>query len=219
MMKPDEVAPRARNFYREEDYFSLNVRNGIIRSPIGTRMVGIPEELVMGLHAGLEEETGSAAGVVLYSCGRWWGRQFIKRHGTEIRQFYGMDVGDLPLHFQQQVLRRVWALYGWGVLELDFSLRERGFLEATVDNAMYAEVVGALGRTSDHLIAGVLASIVTDLAGRELECVEIACKSKGDPRCCFLLGLSSRVDVAAAWVKQGRARAEIVDAIAAGELA
>ena len=41
MMKANDVAPRARNFYVEEDYFSLNVRNGIIRSPTGVRVVTI----------------------------------------------------------------------------------------------------------------------------------------------------------------------------------
>jgi hypothetical protein len=218
-MKADDLTPRARSHYHEEDYFSLNVRNGIIRSPIGTRMLVIPEELVQGLHVALQEETGGASGVVLYACGRWWGRQFVKRHATEVRQFYQVDLGELPLHFQQQLLRRVWAMYGWGLLDMSFDLRDQGFVEVTVQNAMYSETVGNLGRPSDHLIAGVLASIVTELAGRDVECVETACKSKGDPRCHFLVGIQSRVDVVTAWLKQGRTRAQIVDSIAAGELA
>jgi predicted hydrocarbon binding protein len=218
MMKANDVSPIARNFYVEEDYFSLNVRNGVIRSPIGTRIVGIPEELVAGLHAGLEEETGSASAVVLYTCGKWWGKQFAKRHAQEVRHFYNMDAAELPLHFYQQVLRRVWAMYGWGVLDLCYDYRDKGFITVDVHNAMYSEVVGNIGRTSDFIIAGVLAAVVSDLAGRDLECLEIACKSKGDPKCEFIVGMKGRTDVVAAWMKQGRARAEILSAIAAGEL-
>jgi predicted hydrocarbon binding protein len=218
MMKPDEVVPRARNFYREEDYFTLNVRSGVVRSPLGTRMVAIPEDLVLGLHLGLEEETGGAAGIVLYQCGKWWGRQFIKRHGTETRHFYQQDHADLPLHFFLQTLRRIWALYGWGRLDLSFELRDKGFVSVSVENAMYSDAVGNVGRTTDYVIAGVLASVVGDLSGRELECAEVSCKSKGDARCEFLVGIKSRVDIVATWVKQGRTRAEILAAIAQGQL-
>jgi predicted hydrocarbon binding protein len=218
MMKPDDVSARARNFYREEDYFSLNVRSGVIRSPLGTRMVAIPEDLVLGLHLGLEEEAGAASGIVLYQCGKWWGKQFIKRHGNETRHFYQLDHSDLPLHFFVQVLRRVWALYGWGKIDLDFDLREKGFIAVNVENAMYSDVVGNVGRTTDYIIAGVLASIIGDLSGRELECVEIGCKSKGDARCDFLVGIRTRVDVIAAWVKQGRPRTEILASVAQGQI-
>jgi predicted hydrocarbon binding protein len=218
-MQPDQVAPRARNHFLEEDYFSLNVRNGIVRSPTGIRMVGIPEELIAGLHAALEDETGSASPVVQYSCGRWWGRQFIRRHAIELRQMYGMELGELPLHFQQQVFRRIWALYGWGAIDVDFGLREKGFVEATVANAIYSDVVGQQNRTTDHLVAGVLGATFSELAGRDLESTEIACRSKGDPRCSFVVGLGSRIEVVSAWVKQGRSRAEVLEALARGELA
>lgn len=207
-----------RNYYNEEDYFSLNVRSGVIRSPTGTRMVSIPEDFILGLHTGLEEETGEAAGVVLYQCGRWWGRQFIKRHGGEMRQFYESEQGDLPLHFYLQVLRRVWALYGWGKIDLSFDLRDKGFISVSVENAMYSDVVGNVGRPTDHVIAGVIASIVSDLAGRDLECVEIACRSQGDLRCEFLVGIQSRLDVVAAWMKNRRTRAEILAAIGEDQL-
>ncbi len=218
MMKPDDVSARARNFYREEDYFSLNVRNGVIRNPTGVRMVAIPEEFVAGLHAGLEDETGAAAGVVLYQCGKWWGKRFAKAQAIEVRHFYNLEAAELPLHFYQQVLRKVWGLYGWGLLDISHEAREKGFIVVDVQNAMYSDVVGNIGRTTDHVIAGALASIIGELAGRPLECVEIACKSKGDPKCTFLVGVKSRIDVAQAWVKQGRTRASVLEAIAGGEL-
>jgi predicted hydrocarbon binding protein len=218
MMRPDEVQPRARNFYNEEDYFSLNVRNGILRSPTGTRMLALPEEMILGLHAGLEDETGAAAPVILYQCGRWWGRQWVRRHGAEIRQFYSTDAGELPLAFYLQVLRRVWALCGWGRIELSFDLRNEGFLECSLQHGFYSEIVGNIGRTTDDLVAGVLSAILSDISGRDLECLEIACRSKGDLRCHFLAGIKPRVGVVREWVKQGRSRAQIVEAIAQGDI-
>jgi hypothetical protein len=218
MMKANDLVPRARNFFDESTYFSLNVRNGVIRTPTGTRILGLPEEFIIGLHQGLEEETGAASGIVLYQCGKWWGRQWFKHHAAEVRQFYGRDPGELPLAFFLQVLRRIWALHGWGTLEVSFDLRERGFIDVTLGNAIYSDIVGPIGRPSDHLVAGVLASIIGALSGRDLEGVEISCRSKGDNRCSFLVGLRGRVDVVAEWVKQGRTRAQILDALGKGEI-
>lgn len=208
----------AKNPYREADYFSLNVKSGIVRNPIGTRMLGLPEELIIGLHAGLQEETGEAAGVVLYTCGRWWGQRFWKRHGVELRKFYGCDLADVPLHVQAHVMRRVFALYGWGLVETSFDLSERGFVEVTLANAAYSDIVGNVGRTADHLLAGVLASGFSELAGRDLEASEVACRSKGDTTCAFVVGIKARVAVVEAWVAQGKSRADILAAISNGEL-
>lgn len=218
MMAADEVRPKTRNFYREEEYFSLNVSSGVLRNSAGVRMLTVPEELLLGLHRGLEEETGIAAPVILYKCGRWWGRQFARRHALEMRQFYDTDAGDLPLGFFLQVLRRVWALYGWGKLDLSFALREHGFIEVVVANPIYSEVVGNLGRPSEQLLAGILASLVSHMSGQELECVQTTCKSRGEQRATFLVGIRSRTDVVAAWVKQNRSHADIVHAIKANEL-
>lgn len=207
----------AKNHYREDEYFALNVKSGIIRNPAGTRMLGIPADLFAGLHAGLEEETGSASGVVLHACGKWWGERFWKRHAAEVRKFYGTDLTDMSVHVQQKLMRRIFALLGWGLVETNFDLMEKGYLEVVVENAVYSEVVGNLGRTTDHLFAGVLSSIMSDLAGRQLDCIEIACRSKGDASCAFLVGLESRVRVADAWVKQGRTRAQILEQLTSSE--
>jgi len=214
-----ELNPVGRNHYREDGYFRLNVKNGVLRSREGTRMLTLPEDLIVGLHRGLEDETGAAAPIVLYSIGRWWGRQFARQHEGEIRRFYRRDIGDLPLAFYLQVLRRVWGLFGWGQLDLSFDLQERGFIEALVDGALYSESIGNIGRTSDHLVAGVLASLVSALSGRDLEAVEIACKSQGDPQCRFLIGLSSRTAVISNWVTQKRKADEILESVRDGELA
>ncbi|MEM6961871.1 MAG: V4R domain-containing protein, partial [Myxococcota bacterium] len=208
-----------RNHFRPEQYFSEhNVSTGVLRSPSGVRLLALPEDLITGLHRGLEDEAGAASSVILYSVGRWWGSQFMKQHEAEIRSFYNRDTKDLPLGFYLHILRRVWGLYGWGSLDLSFDLKEKGFLETIVDEAIYSASVGNIGRPTDHLVSGLLASIVGKLAGRELEAVEISCRSQGDPQCRFLLGQASRIQVVGTWVSQKRAPDDILSAIAGGEL-
>jgi uncharacterized protein len=219
MMTVADFASRSKNPYREEHYFTLNVRNGVLRSPLGVRMLAIPEELFQGLHAGLEDECGAAAPVVLYQCGKWWGRQFLKKQTLEVRHFFQEDLTALPIASFLHVMRKVFQLYGWGQLDVSFELRESGFLEARVENAFYSDAVGNVGRTTDDLMAGVLASVLGELAGRELECVETTCRSRGDQRCTFLIGIKPRVEIVSSWLKQGRNHAAIVEAVAKGEIA
>ncbi|MEM1416480.1 MAG: V4R domain-containing protein [Myxococcota bacterium] len=207
-----------KNHYRPESYFSLNVKNGVMRAPTGQRMLTMPEDFLTGLHAGLEDETGQAAPVILYTVGKFWGRQFAKNHAQEIRSFYKKDAEELPTAFYLHVLRRAWGLYGWGHLDLSFEHQEHGFIEAIVDGALYSDAVGNVGRTTDHLVAGALASITSHIAGRDLECVEVACKSQGDAQCRFLVGMSQRVDTVSQWVQQKRSASEILASVSAGEL-
>lgn len=215
----NDVIARGKNLFIPRKYFDANVRSGILRSPTGVRLISLNEDFIQGLHRALEDETGAAAPIVLYSVGKWWGERFIRQHESDVRRFYDSEVGELPLAFWTHVLRRAWGLFGWGQLEVSFALQDRGFVEVVVAGALYSDTVGNIGRTADHLVAGVLASIMRTLAGRELEACEIACRSKGDTDCRFVVGLKSRVAIVEAWVKQGRSRDEIVRAIESGELA
>jgi len=219
LMGPNEPTALGRNHFTPAKYFDANVRGGILRSKAGARMITLNEDFVIGLHRALEDETGAAAPAVLYTVGKWWGERFVKQHELELRQLYQNEIGELPLGIWEVVLRRVWALYGWGRIEMSFALQDRGFVEVVVASPFYSDAVGQLGRTTDHLLAGAIASIVRHLAGRDLEACEVACKSKGDADCRFLVGLKSRVNIIEAWVKQGRSRDDIVGAIQSGELA
>ena len=218
MQEANDLTPRGRNFYRPSEYFDYNVPNGVIRNSAGTRMLTVPQELLAGVHGALDDETGAAAPIVLYNCGKWWGRRFIERHANELRRFYQKDAGELPLAFFLQVLRRIWALYGYGRLDVSFELEDKGFIVVNVLNAPYSDTVGNLGRPTEALMAGVLAAIITNLAGRDLECAQTSCTSKGERQASFLVGTHARVEVLRSWIKQGRSHGQIVEAIQAGEL-
>lgn len=219
MIESQRSFPSLPNVYRPEDYFSHDVASGVIRAPTGTRMLIVPEQLLLGIHEALLEEAGpAAAGVVLYRCGRWWGRRFAQRNTVELRHFYQLDPGELPLGVFLVLLRRLWGMLGWGRLELSFELQEHGFIEVEVRGSLYGDVVGPSEQPSEQLVAGLLASLVGELAGRELECVQTACKSVGSDRCVFLVGIKGRIDVINAWVRQGRSHATIVEGIRDGVL-
>jgi len=218
MMGPTEAVPGFRNRYREEEYFTLNVRNGVIRNPQGTRMMAFPEDFILGLHRGLEDETGAASPIILYSVGRWWGARFVRRQAQEIRAFFDVEMGEMPAALYLLVLRRVWGLYGWGKLDVSLDLSEQGFVRVDIDRSIYSEVVGNLGRPSEFLVAGILASMIGEMAGRELECVQVACTSKGDRRSTFLVGIKPRTDIVKAWVEQGVPTTEILDRVTQGEV-
>jgi len=210
--------PSLSNPYLPEEYFSHNLASGVIRAPTGTRMLIVPEQLLRGIHEALQEETGAAAGVVLYRCGRWWGRRFAQRYLAELRHFYQLDAAELSLGVFVVLLRRAWGMLGWGRLELSFALQDHGFLEAHVHGSVYSDVVGTSDQPSEQLVAGLLASLVSELAGRELECVQTTCKSVGSDRCVFLVGIKSRIDLINTWVRQGRSHATIVESILDGSL-
>jgi len=154
----------------------------------------------------------------LYQCGRWWGRRMAQRMAAEVRQFYRLDAGDLHVGAYLQILRRTWSLRGWGRLDVNFDLQSQGFIEVQIDHSVYSEVVGNLGRPSEALVSGILASLVGDMAGRDLECAQTECKSNGDSRSTFLIGMSSRIEVIHAWVKQGKPHGQIVTDIRDGSL-
>ncbi|MEM9456451.1 MAG: V4R domain-containing protein [Myxococcota bacterium] len=212
-------SPVFANIYRPDEYFSHNVNSGTIRAPTGTRMLTVPEHLLIGIHEALLEETGAASPVVLYRCGRWWGRRFAQRYFAEVRHFYRVDAGELSLGVFLMLLRRAWGMMGWGNLEISFGLREHGFIEAKVQGSIYSEVIGHHEQPREQLVAGLLASIIGEISGRELECVQTSCKSVGAEQCVFLVGIKSRIDLLEAWVRQGRSHASIVETIREGALA
>ena len=218
MMGPSEAIPGFRNRYREEEYFDLNVKNGVIRNPLGTRMMAFPEDFILGLHRGLEDETGAASSVVLYTVGKWWGARFVRRQAQEVRAFFDVEMGEMPASIFMLVMRRVWSLFGWGSLDVSFDLSEQGFVRVDIDRSIYSETVGNIGRPSEFLVAGILASIVGEMAGRELDCVQIACRSKGDRRCTFLVGMKQRTEAIQKWVEKKAGPSDILQRVEAGEL-
>lgn len=205
--------------YAPRRYYQLDVGAGVLRSSVGARLLSVSEDMILGIHEALADETGEAAPVVLYSCGRWWGKRLIRRLLAEQKQLFGHDTLELPLGAFAVLLRRAFACLGWGQVELDFSLQEQGFVGVMVERPMYAETVGVQEQPSEALLAGVFAAMVSELAGRELEAAQLLCPSVGNSHASFLIGLKGRVAVINAWQAQGRSLEDIRSGILDGSLA
>ena len=217
MQAPIEI--NAKNPYNPEDYFSYNIAAGVIRAPDGARVVTVPDSLLRAIHASLEHEAGEAASVILQQCGKIWGRRFADRHLLEIRREFKSDAGQFPFGLFAQVLRAVWSMNGWGSLSMSFALQTQGFIEVTVENALYGELVGKSDRPVEHLWAGLLGAFFSVVAGQDLEATQVACVSCGAPSNVFLIGLAARAQIVSGWVRQGRSAAKITQSILEGDLA
>lgn len=209
----------AKNHYREDDYFTYNIGAGVIRSPSGTRVITLPDSLLRGIASALEHEAGDAAPIILHGCGKIWGKRFAEHHLLEVRQLFKTDAGQLPFGLFAQTLRRIWSLHGWGNLSMSFDLRELGFVEVFVENALYGSLVGESDRPSEHLWAGLIGAFFSTLTGKDLDATQTSCVSCGAEENVFLVGLGTRVQLIQDWVRKGRSHAEIAGSIVDGALA
>ncbi len=66
--------PKRHNHYGLEDFFCFQTETGTIIDWNESRNILTSEDFILGLIEGLEEEIGSAAGVVTYNIGKEWGK-------------------------------------------------------------------------------------------------------------------------------------------------
>jgi predicted hydrocarbon binding protein len=191
------------NYFATETYVRGDLELGILENRRGDRLLAIPETLIQGIYAGLQKETGQASRLVLFNCGRWWGKNFYTRFREELTDYYGTALSEMPMVEFLQCLQQCWTTYGWGKLELDQSYHQRGFLIIKTTYSPFASLAPQ-GSTfpACYLEAGVLSSFFTQLTGRELHCVQISCESLGADCNRFVLGLLQRLKPAEAMVEQ-----------------
>lgn len=182
------------NYFSTRHYVQSDLELGILENRRGSRLIAIPETLIKALYAGLEQETGLAARLVLYNCGRWWGKNFYTRFSEELSDHYEKPIGDLPMVEFLQCLRQCWMTHGWGKLDLTADYSPQGFLLVKTWNAPMATQAPRLDRPVCFLDAGILASFFSQLTGQTLNCVQISCESLGADCNRFLLGLEERLE-------------------------
>ena len=72
------------SFYAANSYVRSDLELGLLENRSGSRLLAIPDTLIKALYAGLEQETGLAARLVLANCGRWWGKNFYQRFSEDL---------------------------------------------------------------------------------------------------------------------------------------
>lgn len=88
-------------------------------------------------------------------------------------------------------LRDFFAAGGWGVLE---SERLHPAI-LSLSSERWAEADGrSSGHPACHLTTGVLADLLSRIAGAELAVMEVECRASGEERCRFLIGNVDALD-------------------------
>ncbi|HAO12619.1 MAG TPA: 4-vinyl reductase, partial [Planktothrix sp. UBA8407] len=76
------------NYFAYDAYVKGDLELGLLENRLGGRLLGLPSTLLEAIYTGLEQETGQAARLVLFNCGRWWGKNFYVRFCEEISEYY-----------------------------------------------------------------------------------------------------------------------------------
>lgn len=190
------------NYYASDMYVRGDLEMGLLESRRGDRLLALPETLIQAIYSGLSKETGQASRLVLFNCGRWWGKNFFNRFRDEVSDYYKTPLADMQMADFLYALKQCWITYGLGMLELDQSYHDRGFLIVETRNSPFARLASDAELPSCFLEAGVLASVFSQLAGRDLHCVQTQCESIGGESNLFVIGLKKRLEPAEALIEK-----------------
>lgn len=191
------------NYFAPDAYVRGDLELGLLENRQGSRLLALPMTLIQAMYIGLEQETGQAARLVLFNCGRWWGKNFYVRFCEEVSEYYRQPISDMEMVQFLQCLQQCWKTHGWGLFELDPSYAERGFLMVTIKNSAFALQAPKWNRPVCFLEAGILTAFFSQLTGRDLYCVQTACESLGADCNRFILGVTERLQPAEAMVDEG----------------
>lgn len=184
------------NYFATDAYVRGDLEMGLLENRQGDRLLALPETFIQGIYSGLDKETGQASRLVLFNCGRWWGKNFYTRFAEQIADYYSTPISEMPMVEFLQALQQCWATHGWGKIDLDQSHQHRGFLVVKIWNSPFAKLAPKKDHPVCYLEAGVLTSFFGQLSGKELHCVQTTCESMGADCNRFVLGLPKRLEPA-----------------------
>jgi predicted hydrocarbon binding protein len=190
------------NYFAPDAYIQGDFESGLIENRHGDRLLALPETLIQGIHAAIEKETGQAAGLVLFNCGHWWGKNFYVRFVEELSAYYNKALSEMEMVEFLQCLKQCWKTYGWGILDLDLSYYQQGFLVVKIWNSSFAQETLQGNRPACFMEAGILSAFFSQLTGRELHCLQTTCESLGADCNHFVLGLPQRLKPMESWLEE-----------------
>ncbi|NJL35361.1 MAG: 4-vinyl reductase [Leptolyngbyaceae cyanobacterium RM2_2_4] len=184
------------NYFATDAYVRGDLELGLLENRQGDRLLAVPETLIQGIYAGLDKETGQASRLVLFNCGRWWGKNFYVRFCEQLTDYYSISPANMPMVDFLQALQQCWITHGWGKIELDQTYQHRGFLVIKIWNSPFAKLAPQGKQPSCFLETGILSAFFSQLTGRELHCVQTTCESLGSDCNRFVIGLTKRLEPA-----------------------
>lgn len=201
--------------FERDDYLSGDFDAGTLTTTFGTRVIVLPEELIRGLHEALEFETGRAWSIVCYSCGRNWGARLMQMMQNEWREHHRQQLEHMDFHMFEVWMRDYFKFNGWGELEIDFSMETRGVVLFHLRDSVLDTILEDFPHDFvNEIFAGVIAAMSTWLAGRDLDCLEVAQASEGSGAV-LAVTLPERVTLARRLRASGASDEEMLDALSA----
>ncbi|MGD1918880.1 MAG: V4R domain-containing protein [Pleurocapsa sp.] len=192
------------NYFASSAYVQGDFEFGLIENRQGSRLIALPEVLLQAINVSLKEEVGSAAGIVLFNCGRWWGKSFYRRFNEELSEYYGKPIAQMEMVELLQSLKQCWKTHGWGILNLEMDYYQQGFLIITVENSAFAETANVENQPQCFLEAGIFSAFFSGLTGRNLHCVQTSCESMGAESNRFVVGILNRLKPVESWLEENQ---------------
>lgn len=186
--------PPIPHFYRE-DYLEGDFEQGTLTTSLGTRVIVLPSELMLGLHEALEYEAGRAWAIVCYSCGKNWGARLMQMMQAEWREHYRQQLEHMDFEIFQGWINEFFQFNGWGDLEIDFGLESKGLVQFYMKDSILEKILETFEAPYvNEIFAGVIAAMVCWLSGRDLDALEIGSKRLGAERSRIVVGLPERIE-------------------------
>ncbi len=191
------------NYFAVDAYIKGDFEAGLIENRRGDRLLALPETLMRAVYTGIEKETGQAASLVLFNCGRWWGKNFYARFVEEVSDYYRKPLAAMEMVEFLQCLKQCWKTHGWGTFDFDMNHYQQGFLVIKIWNSPFAQQPLQAKKPACFLEAGILSAFFSQITGRQLHCVQTSCESLQADCNRFVLGLPERLKPIAAWLDEG----------------
>ena len=183
------------NFFDYNSYLKGDLEIGMLENRRGDRLIAVPDTLISSLYAGLAKETGQASRLVLFNCGKWWGKNFYTRFTESLEEYYSQSLAEMDMITFIQSLKECWLTHGWGKLEFDPQYQAQGFILIKTYNSPYVRAIDGNKQPTGYLEAGILTSFFTRLTGRELLAVQTTCESLGSSCNTYIIGLPERLQI------------------------
>lgn len=209
--------PKKHDHYSFEDFFHFQPNKGAVTDWNEARNVFTSEDFIIGLIEGLEEEVGSASGVVMYSIGYEWGIRDAKFFEQWFEKEYEKNIRELNSMFVLEAWWWPFIAQGWGNWEVNMTEQKNGFMFVNIFDSAVARTLGDVGKPVCHIYAGLFAGFFSNLVKQSLSCIEIQCYSMGETYCKFLLGKQDRIDAATFWHNEGATARDIEKRLQNGE--
>ena len=160
----------------------LNRQTGYLEDPlVNLRVMIVDAEFYKALRDKLYARFQSGASVILYEMGSGYGELMAK-------SIHEMGAGKIEIYrkFIERGKRLGYGEFKVPVLQ-SILAGLKGEARVILKDSFFAAASGRTGHVECWLIAGMIAGAARKIMDRDMDCVEVLCASKGDPRCEFTL--------------------------------